>query len=158
MAPPMRADGVGKRSELFGFAQFTANSSDPFWLPDLAGSPVRRSLPPRFHHAARLALAALDPGGGGDEGGAGRRGLEKLLHAGAEALEREDRAGGNGPKIGGDLLEAAATLATRATSADGRVAEQDELRCARRSARSNPSGVMARSLACAASLIGCPCR
>ena len=125
---------------------------------DRAGSPVRRSLPPRFHHAARLALVALDPRGSGHACRPGRRGLEELLHAAAEAIAREDRAGGNGPKIGGDLLEAVATLATRATSADGRVAKQDDLRCARRSARSNPSGVMARSLACAESLIGCPCR
>ena len=45
--------------------------------------------------------------------------LEELLHASAETVQREDRAGGDGPKTGGDLLETAAALASRTCRESG---------------------------------------
>ena len=86
---------------------------------DLPSASVRRPLLPRLDHAARLPLAALDFGPGGDEGDPRRRGVEKLLHAGAEAIRRENRPRGGCQKIGGDLLETVAALAAHARRASG---------------------------------------
>ena len=80
---------------------------------DLARPPVRRPLLPRLDHAAGFALAAVDPGRGGDEGDPRRSGLEELLHAGAEAVQREDRAGRDRTQAGGNMLETAAAVAWR---------------------------------------------
>jgi len=71
-----------------------------------------RALLARLDHTPRFALAALDLGGGGDEGDPQGRRLEELLHARAKAIQREDRTGRGRPQTGGDLLETAASLAT----------------------------------------------
>ena len=64
-------------------------------------------------------MAAVDLGRGGDEGDPGRCRFEELLHARAKALQREDRAGGDGTQTGGDLLETITSLATHARRASG---------------------------------------
>ena len=106
---------VGELGEVDRF--HTAKQVGRLCRPDGTCQPVRRPLLPRLDYAARLSLAALDPRGSGDEGRPGGRGLEELLHAGAEAFQREDRAGGGGPQTGGDMLETAASLATGAEPA-----------------------------------------
>ena len=118
---------------------------------DVAGSSVGRPLLPRLDHAARLAVAALDSGRGGDEDDPRGRGVEELLHAGAKAFQREDRAGGGGPKTGGDLLETAAALAAR-TRRQGRV---DRRRCvAHHNGRCWPAKGSRETKVCTVLLIG----
>ncbi len=80
--------------------------------PYVARSSVGRTLLPRIDFPTGLDLATMDSRRGGHQGDPRGCGLEKLLRAGAKAIEREDRAGGGGPQTGGDLLETAAALAT----------------------------------------------
>ncbi len=78
---------------------------------DLPCASVGRTLLPRFDYTARVDVVAMDSRGGGHQGDPRGRGLEELLHAGAEAIQRKDCTGGGGPQTGGDMLEAAASLA-----------------------------------------------
>ena len=73
----------------------------------------------RVDHAPGFALASLGAGASGDARGSQRRRVAELLHADPQTLQREDRPGGDGPKTGGDLLEATATLARTTQEASG---------------------------------------
>ena len=86
---------------------------------DFSRPSVRRPLLSRLDYAARFSLAALGLGASGDEGGPRRRRAAKLLHAGAEAVQRQNRPGSGGQEIGGDLLETFAALATYARRTGG---------------------------------------
>ena len=79
------------------------------------------------------------------------RGVEELLHAGAQALQREDRAGGGRPQTGGDLLETAAALARRAGQ-PSRIAKHG--RVAHRYGRVWPAKGTGETKVCTVYLIG----
>ena len=79
-----------------------------------ASGSVRRARLPWAHHAAGIALAALGAGAGGDQGHRPRPQAGEFLRARAKTIQPAHRTSGRGAKAGGDLLDPAAALASRA--------------------------------------------